>query len=81
MNKINETFVKQQIIEFMENKEDGNWHTEKTKNAGLHEHGPDIKLIGAKETANTLLSNVKVNHMPNLQNLLNQLIKRAGSML
>ena len=48
MNKIDETFVAKQIIKFMEKKKDGNWHHEKTRKTGLHEHGPDIILIGGK---------------------------------
>ncbi len=51
MNKIDETYVAKQIIKFMENKKDGNWHHEKTKKTNLHEHGPDIVLIGGKRNS------------------------------
>jgi len=51
MNKIDETFVVKQVIDFMENKIDSNWHHEKTRKANLHEHGPDIILIGGKRNS------------------------------
>ena len=49
--KITEEFVVNSIIEFMENKENGNWHPEKTIKSDLHQHGVDIKLIGGKRNS------------------------------
>lgn len=44
--KISEEYVEEQIIKFMLNKENGNWHEEKVEKADLHKHGVDIKLVG-----------------------------------
>ena len=49
--KIDEDFVKNQIIEFMISKTNGNWHEEKTRTAKLHEHGPDLLLTGGKRNS------------------------------
>ena len=51
MKKINESFIVDQITNYMENKVNGNWHHEKTKKSGLHEHGPDIIFIGGKNNS------------------------------
>ena len=48
---ISEKYIVDKIIEFMINKEDGNWHEEKVKKADLHTHGVDIKLIGGKRNS------------------------------
>lgn len=48
---INEQFVVERIIDFMINKEDGNWHEEKVRKSNLHSHGVDIKLIGGKRNS------------------------------
>ena len=50
-NKITEEFVIEQIVEFMINKENGNWHREKVHKSSLHEHGVDIKLVGGKRNS------------------------------
>lgn len=49
--EINEQFVVDRIIDFMVNKENGNWHEEKVKKADLHTHGVDIKLVGGKRNS------------------------------
>lgn len=49
--KITEQFIVNQIVEFMINKPNGNWHKEKVKKAALHEHGVDIKLVGGKRNS------------------------------
>ena len=49
--RINEEYIVDRIIEFMENKEDGNWHHEKTVKSDLHKHGVDIKLVGGKRNS------------------------------
>ena len=49
--KITEQFVVDKIIEFMLNKENGNWHEEKVKKSELHQHGVDIKLVGGKRNS------------------------------
>ena len=48
---INEQFIVHRIIDFMINKENGNWHEEKVKKANLHTHGVDIKLVGGKRNS------------------------------
>lgn len=49
--KINEQFVVKKVIEFMINKENGNWHEEKVEASELHQHGVDIKLVGGKRNS------------------------------
>lgn len=49
--KITEEFVVEQIVKFMINKPNGNWHEEKVKTTQLHEHGVDIKLVGGKRNS------------------------------
>jgi len=49
--KITETFVVDRIVEFLYNKENANWHKEKTKKADLHHSGVDIKLVGGKRNS------------------------------
>ena len=40
--KITEEFVVNQIIKFMINKTNGNWHEEKVEKSDLHKHGVDV---------------------------------------
>lgn len=49
--KITEGYIIDRIVEFMENKENGNWHSEKTVKSDLHKHGVDIKLVGGKRNS------------------------------
>lgn len=49
--RITEQFIVDKIIEFMINKENGNWHEEKVKKSELHQHGVDIKLVGGKRNS------------------------------
>lgn len=49
--KIDEQFIVNKIIEFMLNKENGNWHEEKVEKSDLHKHGVDIKLVGGKRNS------------------------------
>ncbi len=46
--KITHELIVNQVKNFLIHKENGNWHEEKTKIAGLHEHGADLVLIGGK---------------------------------
>ncbi len=49
--KITEEFIVNQIIKFMINKTNGNWHEEKVEKQDLHKHGVDIKLVGGKRNS------------------------------
>ena len=40
--KLTEEVIVDKIIDFMINKEDGNWHEEKVEKSDLHKHGVDI---------------------------------------
>ena len=51
MQKIDEDYITNKVISYMENKVNGNWHAEKTVKADLHQHGVDIKLIGGKRNS------------------------------
>lgn len=50
-DKIDEKFIVNKIIEFMINKENGNWHEQKIQKSKLHGHGVDIKLVGGKRNS------------------------------
>ena len=50
-NLLTEEFIVEKIIEFMINKEDGNWHEERVQKSDLHKHGVDIKLVGGKRNS------------------------------
>ena len=49
--KINEQFIADKVVDFMINKENGNWHEEKVEKSNLHQHGVDIKLVGGKRNS------------------------------
>ena len=49
--KITETFIVDRIVQFLYDKENANWHREKTKKADLHHSGVDIKLVGGKRNS------------------------------
>lgn len=49
MRRIDEEYITNQIIKFMHEKENGNWDSQKTTKADLHQHGVDIKMIGGKQ--------------------------------
>lgn len=43
--------VIKRVKDFLLNKPDGNWHEEKIRESGLHEHGPDLILVGGKRNS------------------------------
>ena len=47
--KITETLVVEKIKEFLINKQNGNWHEEKSRISNLHEHGADIVMTGGSK--------------------------------
>ncbi len=49
--EMSEEYIVDRVADFLENKVDGNWHHEKTKKAGLHQKGEDLKLIGGKKNS------------------------------
>ena len=49
MDKIDESYVVEKVIEFLRKKKKGNWRLEKMKRAGLHEHNEDIHIRGGQE--------------------------------
>ena len=56
MQKIDEDYITNRVINYMENKVNGNWHAEKTVKADLHQHGVDIKPNNmCKEKVNIFL--------------------------
>ena len=46
--RLTEEFIVDKIIDFMLNKEHGNWKEEKVKKAELHQKGVDIRLVGGE---------------------------------
>ena len=81
MNKIrlDEDIVKDLVTKFLQCKQDGNWHEDKTKTADLHGHGVDIKLCGGKRNSEYFLLNVKASPTPKA--LKASIDKIAGFML
>lgn len=48
IDKLTEDVIVNCVKEFLINKTDGNWHEDKIRKMGLHEHGPDLVLVGGK---------------------------------
>lgn len=57
--RITESFIVNQIHDFLINKENGNWHSEKTKIATLHGHGADMILTGGKNNSEKFIIECK----------------------
>jgi hypothetical protein len=53
MTRINltEEVITSLIKLFLENKVDGNWHADKTRQAKLHERGADLIMVGGKRNS------------------------------
>lgn len=51
VKKLTEEVITSKIIDFMINKENGNWHEDKVEKNDLHKHGVDIKLVGGKRNS------------------------------
>ena len=51
VEKLTEKVIVQCVRDFLLCKTDGNWHEEKTREAGLHGHGPDLILVGGKRNS------------------------------
>ena len=51
IEKLTEQVIVNRVIDYMLNKEKGNWHREKVEAKRLHEHGVDIKLVGGKRNS------------------------------
>ena len=49
--KLTESVIVNLIREFLENKLDGNWHADKTRQAALRTHGVDLVMIGGKRNS------------------------------
>lgn len=56
---IDHEYVIDRVINFLENKKDGNWHPEKTKKSDKYQHGVDIKLVGGKRNSEYFLIECK----------------------
>ena len=57
--KLVEEVIVDKIIDFMVNKNNGNWHEEKVNKAELHQKGVDIKLVGGKRNSEYFLIECK----------------------
>ena len=57
--KITETFVVEKIKEFLINKQNGNWHEEKSRISNLHEHGADIVMTGGSKNGERFIIECK----------------------
>lgn len=57
--KITENFIVEQIHDFLINKNDGNWHKERTRISQLHAHGPDMVLTGGKNNSEKFIIECK----------------------
>ena len=57
--KITETFIVEKIKDYLINKENGNWHQEKTKTSDLHGHGADIIMTGGSKNGERFIIECK----------------------
>lgn len=57
--KITETYIVERIKDFLINKENGNWHEEKSKICSLHGHGPDIVMTGGSKNGERFIIECK----------------------
>lgn len=48
---LTEDEIVERVKTFLFNKQNGNWHEEKTKTAKGHKHGPDIVMCGGKRNS------------------------------
>lgn len=83
--KITETFIVEKIKDFLVNKENGNWHEEKSKVANLHGHGVDLIMTGGSKNGERFLieckgksyaKSAKTINKENWLNALGQIITR-----
>jgi hypothetical protein len=49
--KLTEKVITDIIRLYLENKVDGNWHADKTRQADLHTHGADLIMVGGKRNS------------------------------
>ena len=56
---ITETFIVEKIKDYLVNKENGNWHEEKTKISDLHGHGADIVMTGGSKNGERFIIECK----------------------
>lgn len=57
--KITEIFIVEKIKDYLVNKENGNWHEEKTKTSDLHRHGADIVMTGGSKNGERFIIECK----------------------
>ena len=57
--KITEIFIVEKIKDYLVNKENGNWHEEKTKTSDLHGHGADIVMTGGSKNGERFIIECK----------------------
>ena len=48
---LTEPEIVNRVVDYLLNKEHGQWHPEKVDKANLHEHGVDIKMVGGKRNS------------------------------
>ena len=76
---LTETFIVGRIRDFLTNNENGgNWHAEKTKQAGLHQRGVDLRLTGGSKNGERFFIECKKQskEKENWLNALAQLVTR-----
>jgi len=49
--RLTEAVITGAVRRFLEEKVDGNWHADKVRQARLHEHGPDLVMVGGKRNS------------------------------
>lgn len=57
--KITHDLIVNKVKEFLVNKENGNWHEDKVRGAGLHEHGVDLVMVGGKRNSERFIIECK----------------------
>lgn len=71
-DKLTEKAVSRLIKDFLVNKIDGNWHEEKVKETGLHEHGADLILRGGKSNSEYFIIECKSKSYAKSANSINR---------
>lgn len=70
--KITHNFIVDKVEEFLINKENGNWHKDKSKVAGLHEHGADLIMVGGKRNSERFIIECKSKSYASSRNAINK---------
>lgn len=69
---LKEEYIVKMVIDFLENKEDGNWHSDKTQKSKLHGKGADIFMVGGKRDSERFYIECKGKSYAKNANIINK---------